>query len=648
MQSLITTELIKELLAHAHQTIKRLHHESSEGHPETDEDETQWQIANAALNFGLRVSAARLDPALAGDFTRAAIELSELDDYMGGLGYLGTTAITAYVRALGIDTPLGELAAVASPEVQRAVAEGLDPGRPKDLELLSRLVRSLDGRVSAAAREVLEESGRATWWLGRFVSDPTTQIEKDVALQASAKKWVEAVAKVGDHPAPDERLVLKAFLALPPELRSSAAEAVLHLVLTHRLNKLAAACLETEGGRRALQLLMVGDEEGRRQRRTLQELVGECSEPTRRAIADTQLLVLDQASPRQWSEWESPVRDVTDVLKVVWDPKWSIDSIMKLLLRTDIPEDTLHFSGVAECLAKTTAAGPWLERFETMLLSGFPGVPSAAHRHITAVVETAQGNELRTLVERALRAPTVEPKRWALNHLLGSYWSKEVDGSRAALADRLCADEALKQLILESHTLSIRALSALRPMLLDRAVPLKTRARLMATIGELNDELSPFFSPTRWPSLSKSDQEPPGDSAERKEARLWSPKHSGPLTASEWAVFREQRDSAPLDEEVPAFALIRVLPLKPEPVDRVFVDRIVAFVLEANAELQDRLAMPAFSGLLAFRRPEDQPVFERLMKVDDYLRGRGAEAVKALFGAPAPSQARRGDVADEW
>ena len=651
MKPLITAEQIKELIDQALVTLEAVSEHRFNGTEDESENAT-WEIANAALLFGLRVTGQLGGPALAGTFASAALELSNVDYDSGGLGYVGVTAITKYVRQLGIDSPLAILADARSSDIRQAVAEGLDVTRPKDLALLMKYFASSDGIVSAAARKVLEEGGTATWWLGRFATDPTQQMSDEPEVQARVRAWAEAFSKLSSYPRPKESALLKPFRRLPPSLRSSAAEAVLNVVLAHRQLELARECLETEGGRRALNATIAQAENDNTQRWTLEQVVAECSESARQAIADAQLEFIEQASPASWGDWDNALQGATSILKKVWDASWPIERIMKLLLRTDLP-DTLHLGAIAECLDGTQAAGAWQGRFEELLIAGFPGSGYPLESRVVSFLDALPRAELRALTERALRADAESAKTWALGHLIGDVYSRQRDGTREALVGRLCADPHFRALIIEDSTLVRRSLVVLRRELLAPAMPLQARARVMVEIGALNEELNPLSSPGGWLDLKhhrpSAGAPRSATEADLKDARTWSPHHHGPLTREEWAVFRNQRDALVLRGKTPELRLVsRLLPLDPTGDDRRFVERLVERALQDEPDDQESVRMEAFGALLTFRRRNDLPTLERLIDGDDYLQQFGAPALKELFPELKGKRAAVEAEASDW
>lgn len=651
MKPLVTEEQIRELVDQALLTLEAVSARQLDGL----EDEgliAEREMANAALLFGLRVTGQLGGPALAGSFAAAALELSNVDYDAGGLGYVGVTAITKYVRQLGIDSPLAPLAAARSSDVRQAVAEGLDTSRPKDLALLMKYFASSDGLVSAAARKVLEKGGTATWWLGRFAADPTHQISGAPEVQARVRAWVEAFTRLSDYPRPKESELLKPFKRLPPALRSSAAEAVLNVALAHRQLELTRECLETEGGRRALHATIEGGDIESSARYSLEQMISKCSADARRAIADALLNLIEQASPATWGTWDSSLQGATTILKEVWEPSWPIERIMELLQRTDLP-DTLHLGAIAECLDGTTAAGAWHGRFEDLLLSGFPGMGYGVQSRIVAILDALPAEQLRALTERALRADDESAKAWALGHILGDVYSPSRDGTREAVVGRLCADAQLKRLIIDQSALVLRALVVLRKELLDPAMPLQARARVMLAIGDLNEELNPLSSPGGWLEFrqhrASAGAPRSASEADVKDAQTWSPRDLRPLTEQEWASFRKQRDALDLRNSTPELHLvIRLLPLEPNADDRRFVERLSAHALEQTKKEQDWLRTAAFGGLLSFRRRDDVPTLEKLLDGDDYLRQFGGPALKELFPEPKAKPAAAEEVNQDW
>lgn len=639
-----------ELMARAHATLQLTWGRSSFGLID-EKDKSEHEGAYAALYLGQRVCAQLGGHGLATAFTEATLELSRIEDDSGGLDLLGCQAITRYVRQLGVDGPLAPLAGAESSDVRQAVAAGLDVTRAKELELLHAYFASTDGSLSAAARKALEQAGKSTWWLGRFASDPSSEIEGDDDAPARTRAWAGAVELIGAYPRAKEASLVRLLKRLPPSLRSSAAEAVLNNAVVHDRRGLARECLETEGGRRALQAGILKGESEWSQRWQIGKVVEQCSEGARRAIANVQLELFERGTSAEWADWQNQLGRSSAVLTAAWDPSWSLDRLMAMLLRSDLPDYSPHLNDLEACISASHAIGPWQARFEQLLLTGFPDVQTQVGRCITKALDELPAEQLRDLTERALRSTRDSTRTWALTHLIGDAYSRKRDGTRAQLLARLCKDPALEKLILADATLTRRALRELRPELLEPRLTLMQRTHLMLAIGRLNQGLNPLTSFSGWLDLSRKSmsarQRDEALEAGRKDAARWSRRHFGPFTTEEWACFRRYRNAVPFGEERELDLVIAVLPPEPDRDDRDYVERLVAHVLEVPSERMVTIA--AFAGLLCFRRVEDVPKLRQVAQLNDYLQKYATDALDALYGPTDSIERKRADdEANDW
>jgi len=561
--SLLAKEELQKVHARAVELLAELHADAS--HPHRSLRRSQIRARAHAIAESLRfcaVAASALrDPSLADVVLDAIERLRQLDDRQVGPYHRSLQAVSALLRAgAPADKQVRELAKSTSERVRLAVASGLVPRGPAELELLHAMAADSSAEVRSAARKSLEAAGGAPWWTGKWNSDPGARLlPEEVATSGAALRRVNELLDL-----PLSQLVYHDKETLLPELLQHLG-AIPDALAVEPIEKLCAGAdhhlseastplllhmLGREGGADAF--LRVLEAWSRSDKAILHELsLGRWLRDVpdgRRAELCRKLFDFVKATPigEQWEARRTAGKMAAGALRKAWRAEEDVTPLFEEVLRLAEDQNEEHrsefFSAVSDVLrADDLDPTPLLDRLCEARVAGYPGPMRRIATQLNDLIQRAPAELLRRTAERALQSDDPGTIRWGAERLLGDQLDPERDGDPFERARALFADPRLRAAMIGRAGLVSCGVAALRIDLRRGALSYPEAAATIEAIGHLYGGL------TTMQLMRKRLGEEPDEEQARREHReevasfLGPDELRGPPTEAEWEALRQAR-----------------------------------------------------------------------------------------------------------